>query len=120
MWGHGELLLLQQFRESVAERGHDARHERGEEAFLRAEHLLAVAHRAPEDASEHVAAPLVRGHGAVGDGAHAVREARGDDEREYMYLVKGGEDIRNDESAVERTLGELRKAPCLALSLIHI
>ena len=23
--------------------------------------------------------------------------ARGDDEREYMYLVKGGEDIRNDE-----------------------
>jgi hypothetical protein len=40
----------------------------GEKALLGAQRLAAVAHRAPEHATQHEVPPLVPGPGAVGDG----------------------------------------------------
>ena len=46
---------------------------------LGAAELLAVAHRAPHDLAQHVAAPLVRRHHAVGDEERRRAHVIGDD-----------------------------------------
>mmetsp|Transcript_26999 Transcript_26999/g.46257 ORF Transcript_26999/g.46257 Transcript_26999/m.46257 type:complete len:567 (+) Transcript_26999:1285-2985(+) len=61
-------LALAKLGESVAEVGHHDRHQLGEEASRRGEHLLAVAHRAAQDTAQNIAAAFVTGHGTVGDG----------------------------------------------------
>ncbi len=55
-----------QLRIRVAHLGDDDVDERVEERLGEAE-LLAVPHRAPHDLAQHVAAPFVRRHDAVGD-----------------------------------------------------
>ena len=72
------LRVLLQLRERLAHRVDDDRHELVQERLAQLELLPAEAHRAAEDAAQHVAAALVARHRAVGQrerqAAHVVRD----------------------------------------------
>mmetsp|Transcript_22201 Transcript_22201/g.59911 ORF Transcript_22201/g.59911 Transcript_22201/m.59911 type:complete len:260 (-) Transcript_22201:987-1766(-) len=65
---HHALGLGPQLGEGVRHEVHECGHELVEEAGWSLEDLRTVAHGAPEDAAEHVAAALVGGERPVGDG----------------------------------------------------
>ena len=80
-----ELLLAHEVGVRVAHRGDGGVHEGGSDELLRAEQER-VAHRAPDDASEHVAALFVRRHHAVGHEEGHRATVLGQDAQRYVGL----------------------------------
>ena len=62
--GRHALLFLTQLRIRLAHRGHEIRHHAVEKRRTRAQ-LVAMAHRAADDATQHITTPLIAGNHAV-------------------------------------------------------
>ena len=88
---HGARLAAHQFAVIAAHLPHQARHQLVKEG-LRLPELVAMADRAPDDAPQYVAAPLVGGHHTVDDqksaGADVIRD---DPQARGIEILSGGE-----------------------------
>ena len=77
-----QRLRTHQLGEGLAHLGDQHRHEAPHQRLARTKHV-GVAHGAAHDPAQHVAAPFVRGHDAVGDQERAGAQVIGD------HLVRG-------------------------------